>query len=128
MGTMKEDFHSRGTRPVEIERLNMWQRGVAMERAVAFSIQEEMPSGPDVVLEGRFEMRVTMSLSEHKSEVGQERGSENGGMGERGGVEVLKHDAKKELRHWALSVFDSAGRLFERRVGIEEDVLRRDFT
>ena len=23
MGTMKEDFHSRGTRPVEMERLNI---------------------------------------------------------------------------------------------------------
>ena len=31
MGTMKEDFYSRGTRPVEMERLNIRQRGVAME-------------------------------------------------------------------------------------------------
>ena len=31
MGTMKEDFHSRGTRSVEMERLNIRQRGVAMQ-------------------------------------------------------------------------------------------------
>ena len=49
-------------------------------------------------------------------------------MGDKGGVEVLKQDEKKELRHWALSEFDSAGELFEGRVGIEEDDLRRDLT
>ena len=42
-----------------------------MEGAVDLSIQEEIPSGPDAVLEGRFEMRETMSLSEHKRELGQ---------------------------------------------------------
>ena len=44
MGTMREDFHSNGTRPVEMERLNIWQRGVAMEWAVDLSIHAEMPS------------------------------------------------------------------------------------
>ena len=34
------------------------------------SIQEEMPSGPEEVLGGRFEMREIMSLSVHSSETG----------------------------------------------------------
>ena len=34
------------------------------------SIQEEMPSGPEEVLGGRFEMRKIMSLSEHRSGLG----------------------------------------------------------
>ena len=38
---------------------------------------------------------------------------------------MLKHDG---LRHWALSVFDLVDKLFEGRVGIEEDILRRDLT
>ena len=53
IGTTKLDFQSSGTRPEEIERLKMWQRGEAMEEEVDFSIQEEMPSGPEAVLEGR---------------------------------------------------------------------------
>ena len=52
IGTTKLDFQSSGTRPEEIERLKMWQRGEAMEEEVDFSIQEEMPSGPEAVLEG----------------------------------------------------------------------------
>ena len=35
---------------------------------------------------------------------------------------------KKELRHYALSEFDSTGESLERRVGIEEDDFRRDLT
>ena len=57
-----------------MERLNIWQRGVAMEQAVALSIQEEMPSGPEEVLGGRFERREIMSLSEHRSGLGLGRG------------------------------------------------------
>ena len=53
IGTTKLDFQSSGTRPEEIVRLKMWQRGEAMEEEVVFSIQEEMPSGPEAVLEGR---------------------------------------------------------------------------
>ena len=41
-----------------------------MEQAVDLSIQEEMPSGPEEVLGGRFEMREIMSLSEHRSGLG----------------------------------------------------------
>ena len=92
------------------------------------SIQEEMPSGPEEVLGGRFEMREIMSLSVHRSGLGLGMGSESGGMGERGGAEELKHDEKKELRHCALSEFDSTGESLERRVGMEEDDFRRDLT
>ena len=52
IGTMKDDFQPRGTRPDEMERLKIWQRGKAIEEAVDLSIQEEMPSGPDAVLVG----------------------------------------------------------------------------
>ena len=38
------------------------------------SIQEEMPSGPEEVLGGRFEMREIMSLSEHRSGLGAWKG------------------------------------------------------
>ena len=55
-----------------------------------------MPSGPEEVLGGRFEMREIMSLSEHRSGLGLGRGSESGGMGERGGVEELKHDETQQ--------------------------------
>ena len=51
IGTTELNFQSSGTRPEEMERLKMWQRGEAMEED--FSIQEEMPSGPEAVLEGR---------------------------------------------------------------------------
>ena len=53
IGMTKLDFQSSGTRPEGIERLKMWQMGEAMEEEVDFSIQEEMPSGPEAVLEGR---------------------------------------------------------------------------
>ena len=53
IGTTELNFQSSGTRPEEVERLKMWQRGEAMEEEVDFSIQEEMPSGPEAVLEGR---------------------------------------------------------------------------
>ena len=125
---MREVFHSRGTRPVEIERLKMWLRGAAIEWAVDLSIQEEMPSGPEEVLEGRFEMREIVSLSEHRREEGQEGGIGKGGTGGRGGEARLKQEEKKELRHWALSEFDSAGEPFVSSVGMEEDDLRRDLT
>ena len=41
---------------MEIERLKMWVRGKAIAGAAALSIREEMPSGPEEVLQGRFEM------------------------------------------------------------------------
>ena len=50
------------------------------------SIQEEMPSGPEEVLGGRFEMREIISLSEHRRRLGLGMRSESGGMGERGGA------------------------------------------
>ena len=53
IGTTELNFQSSGTRREEMERLRMWQRGGAMEEEVDFSIQEEMPSGPEAVLEGR---------------------------------------------------------------------------
>ena len=81
------------------------------------SIQEEMPSGPEEVLGGRFEMREIMSISEHRNGLGLGRGSESGGMRERGGAEELKHDEKKELRHCALSEFDSTGGVVRKESG-----------
>ena len=54
IGTTELNFQSSGTRPEGMERLKMWQRGEAMEEEeVDFSIQEEMPSGSEAVLEGR---------------------------------------------------------------------------
>ena len=53
------------------------------------------------------------------------RGRRNGG---RGGAEELKHEEKKELRHWALSRSDSMGEPFDDRVGMQEVDLRRDLT
>ena len=82
---------------MEIERLKMWVRGKAIAGAAALSIREEMPSGPEEVLQGRFEMRVMMSLSVQRNSLGQEWGR-GGGMGERGGTAELKHDLKKEFR------------------------------
>ena len=82
---------------MEIERLKMWVRGKAIAGAAALSIQEEMPSGPEEVLQGRFDMRVMMSLSVQRNSLGQEWGR-GGGMGERGGAAELKHELKKEFR------------------------------
>ena len=82
---------------MEIERLKMWVRGKAIAGAAALSIREEMSSGPEEVLQGRFEMRVMMSLSVQRNSLGQEWGR-GGGMGERGGAAELKHELKKELR------------------------------
>ena len=48
-----------------------------------------------------------------------------GGIGEKGGAEKLKHEEKKELRHCALSRSDvRVEPLSERGGRIEEDVLR----
>ena len=51
-----------------------------------------------------------------------------GGRGDKGETEVLKQDAKKELRHSVLSRLDSAIESLDERVGIEEEDLRRRFT
>ena len=40
-----------------MERLNMWQRGEAIDADVALSIHDEMPSGPEAVLDGSLEIR-----------------------------------------------------------------------
>ena len=82
---------------MEIERLKMWVRGKEIAGAAALSIREEMPSGPEEVLQGRFEMRVMMSLSVQRNSLGQEWGR-GGRMGERGGAAELKHELKKEFR------------------------------
>ena len=82
---------------MEIERLKMWVRGKAIAGAAALSIREEMPSGPEEVLQGRFDMRVMTSLSVQRNSLGQEWGR-GGGMGERGGAAELKHELKKEFR------------------------------
>ena len=63
---------------MEIERLKMWVRGKAIAGAAALSIREEMPSGPEEVLQGRFEMRVMMLLSVQRNSLGQEWGREGG--------------------------------------------------
>ena len=39
---------------------------------MVLSIQEEIPSGPEAVLEGRLEMRVRTSFTVHKNSAGQE--------------------------------------------------------
>ena len=128
MGTTRECFQSRGTRPEEMDKLKMRRRGLAMEEAVARSIHEEMPSGLEAVLAGRVEISETMSSSEQRSELGQGEGKEVGGMGERVGAEELKQVENKWLRHQASSKSDSAVEPGEEREGIEEDDLRRDLT
>ena len=47
IGTILEDFHSAGSWPVLIERLKREVRKGAISTANVFSIQEEMPSGPE---------------------------------------------------------------------------------
>ena len=80
---------------MEIERLNMWQSGEAIDAEVALSIQDEMPSGPEAVLDGSWEIRQRMPFSVQRSSSGQGKGGEEGGMGERGGAEELKQEEKK---------------------------------
>ena len=111
-----------------MERLNMWQRGEAIDADVALSIHDEMPSGPEAVLDGSWEIRWRMPFSEQRSSAGQGKGGEEGGMGERGGAEELKQEEKKELRHWALSRSDSMWEPFDDRVGMQEVDLRRNLT
>ena len=48
---------------MEIERLKMWVRGKAIAGAAALSIREEMPSGPEEVLQGRFDMNSAIYIS-----------------------------------------------------------------
>ena len=53
IGTTKLDFQSSGTKPEKIGRLKCGRaRGEALEEGVDFSIHEEIPSGPEAVLEG----------------------------------------------------------------------------
>ena len=80
IGTIKEDFQSRGTRPVGMGS-NMWQSGEAIDA------EDEMPSGPEAVLDGRWEIRQRMPFSVQRSLSGQGKGGEEVGMGERGGAE-----------------------------------------
>ena len=67
---------------------------------------EQMPSGPEAVLEGRREMREIISPSEQRSLVGQGGREVKEGSGDSGGVDLLKQEEKKELRQWALSELD----------------------
>ena len=46
-----------------------------------------------------------------------------GGRGGKGETEVLKQDAKKELRHSVLSRSDSVIESLDKRVGIEEKAM-----
>ena len=69
-----------------------------------------------------------MLLSVRRNSLGQGDGEEEGGIEERGGIEVLKQDEKKLLRHYALSRSDSVIEPLDTRVGIEEEELRRDLT
>ena len=71
--TVKEDFQSRGTRPVEMERLNLWQSGEAIGAEVALSIQDEMLSGPEAVLDGSCKIRQRMPFSVQRSSSGEGR-------------------------------------------------------
>ena len=73
-------------------------------------------------------MRVQTSFTVHKNSVGQEGGGVEGGRGDKGETEVLKQDAKRELRHSVLLRSDSAIKSLDERVGIEEEDLRRHFT
>ena len=82
-----------------------WEEsGEVIDAEVTLSIQDEMPSGPEAVLDGSWEIRQRMPFSVQRSSSRQGKGGEEGGMGERGGAEVLKQE---ELRHWALSRSDS---------------------
>ena len=94
IGTIKEYFQERGTRPEEIEWLNNIVRGCAIEVAVALSIRMEMESGPDADLEGREEMREMIDSSEQRNSSGHRGGGEIGGVGLRGGAVELKQEAK----------------------------------
>ena len=67
----------------------------AIDAEVALSIQDEMPSGPEAVLDGSWEIRQRMPFSVQRSSSGQGKGGEEGGTGERGGAEELKQEEKK---------------------------------
>ena len=99
-----------------------------METAVDFSIQDDMPSGPEAVLEGRQERRLTTRSSVQRSELGQGSGGVEGGRGDSGEADELKHELKKELRQEALSRSDWNKEPLDERVGIVDEDLRRDFT
>ena len=99
-----------------------------METAVDFSIQDEMPSGPEAVLEGRRERRLTTRSSLQRSELGKGSGGVEGGRGDNGEADELKHELKKELRQKALSRSDWNKEPLDERVGMVDEDLRRDFT
>ena len=90
MGTIEKDFHSRGKRPEERERLKMMDKGRAIEGEVALSMRVEIASGPVALLGSRVEIREATDYSEHK----KDSGHLGGGMGFRGGAEELQHVAK----------------------------------
>ena len=85
--------------------LKMWERGRAIEGAVAFRREEEMWSGPEAVLDGRLDIREMINYSVHK-ELGHVGGRKMGGVGLKGGAELLKQEEKNELRQSALSESD----------------------
>ena len=94
IGTMEKDFHSRGMRPVERERLKMMDKGREIEGEVALSIRVEIASGPVALLGSKVEMKEVTDCSEHRKDSGHLGGGEIGGIGFRGGAEELKHVAK----------------------------------
>ena len=61
-----------------MEGLNMWQSGDAIDAEVVLSIQDEMPSGPEAVSEGSWEIRQRMPFSVQRSSSVQGKGGEEG--------------------------------------------------
>lgn len=56
MGTIMECFHIDGRRPEERDRLKIFCSGRENESAVDFNRNEEMPSKPQEVLDGRSDI------------------------------------------------------------------------
>ena len=72
-------------------------------------------------------MRDNIVSSEHRKESGHWGGGEKGGMRLRGEAELLEHEKKNELRHWAFSRSEVKDLLFSWRGGTEEEDFHRDF-
>ena len=103
---MKEDFQLRGIRPVEMERLKMWQSGEAMDAEVTLSIQDEIPSGPEAQQLGNKTTNAVLGAKKFvRARVRR------------------KQEEKKEFRHWALPRSDLIGEPFDERAGMEEEDL-----
>ena len=86
IGTTKDVFHSRGTRPRYRDRLKMKQRGYAMKGAATLSILEEMVSGPEAVLVASESISETISSSVQRKFSGHTLERVRGGIEEREGL------------------------------------------